>query len=75
MGNQQEQKKTKRRSKESIRKKDPTIRQEFPGADTTQKKIEAGIRNIKNEPPAAPGNTPAPPADSEPVEEKSEDIN
>lgn len=73
MGNQQEQKKTKRRSKESIRKKDPTIRQEFPGADTTQKKIEAGIRNIKNDPPAAPGNTP--PEDSEPVEEKSDDIN
>ena len=72
MGNQQDKQQTKRKSKDAIRKKDPTIRQEFPGADTTKKKIEAGIRNIKNDPPAAPGNIP--PADSEPVEEKSNNL-
>ena len=67
--------KTKRKSsKEAIQKKDPTIRQEFPGAETTKKKIEAGIRNIKNEPPAAPGNQPMDPNNEEPVEEKSDKI-
>ena len=72
MAIKQDQNKRKRSAKEAISKKDPTIRQEFPGADTTKKKIEAGIRNIKIDPPAAPGNTPS--ADSEPVEEKSNKI-
>ena len=29
-------------------KKDPTIRQEFPGAKTSKEKIKAGKRNSKN---------------------------
>ncbi len=67
-----DQKKNRHSAKEIIGKADPTIRQEFPGADTSKKKIEAGIRNAKNDPPASPGNTPEiPAADSEPVEEKS----
>ncbi|HEV7781279.1 MAG TPA: hypothetical protein VGO58_08425 [Chitinophagaceae bacterium] len=55
----QDQAKRKRSAKDPISKKDPTIRQEFPGADTNKKKIEAGIRNIKTDPPAAPENKPA----------------
>jgi hypothetical protein len=61
----------KRKKNIPFNEKDPTIRQEFPGAETDKKKIEAGIRNIKDEPPASPGNLPAKPATDEPVEEKS----
>jgi hypothetical protein len=58
-----------------VNEKDPTIRQEFPGAANNKKKIEAGIRNVKDGAPAAPGNKPVPPATSdEPVKEKSDDV-
>lgn len=57
-----------------VNEKDPTIRQEFPGAHTNKKKIEAGIRNIKDKSPSAPSNQPVPPAADEPVDENSDEV-
>ena len=77
MASKQNIKKSRKKEEEDIpvNEKDPTIRQEFPGAATSKKKIEAGIRNVKDGAPAAPGNQPTPPAtNEEPVEEKSDDI-
>lgn len=58
-----------------VNEKDPTIRQEFPGAEKTKKKIEAGIRNVKSRPPAGPNENPLPASTSdEPVDEQSDNL-
>lgn len=59
-----------------VNEKDPTIRQEFPGAEKSQKKIEAGIRNVKSKLPGGPDESPLPPSTKdEPVDEQSDNLN